>query len=83
MKSSVSCYVLSDGLCDTFTVTSSNPKVAGATIEQGSYIDSRGKIQTFVQLNVVSGIKAGSATITVKTCDGTGRSASLKVKVIS
>ncbi len=81
MKITETYYIVSDGLCEEFTVKSSNPKVAGAVIKQGAYYDSRGVRRTFVQLSVTTGVKTGSAKITVTACDGTGKSTSITIRV--
>ena len=83
MKSTETYYVVCDSLCNTFDVSSSNPNVAGALIGQGVYYDSTGRRQTFIRLSVTSGLKAGSAVITVRSCDGTGKSTRMTVRVPS
>ena len=81
IKSTQTFYIACDSLCNTFEVSSSNPEVAGALIGQGVYYDSAGRRQTFVQLSVTSGMKTGSTIITVRSCDGTGKSTSMTVRV--
>lgn len=59
-----------------FEVTSSNPNVAGAVIEDFYY---DGKYYNYWVR--VMGYKKGSATIKVKSIDGSGKSASIKINV--
>lgn len=52
-----------------FTVSSSNPTVAGASVLSGNYVQ------------IYGGTKAGTATVTVKANDGSGKYAKIKVTV--
>lgn len=78
--SSAHLCIVSDGLCETFSVSSSRPEVAGAYVNR-RYYSSRDGRQSYMSLELVSGMKTGTAVITVKACDGSGKTASVTVKV--
>ena len=64
-----------------FSVKSSNSAVAGAYAGQQTYYDADGQSHSIPVLNIVSGMKTGSAVITVTATDGTKRSATVRVTV--
>ena len=63
------------GYYESYTVTSSNPNVAGGYVAGGVAPFYNGVIVIF------AGEKTGTATITIKANDGSGKSVSIKVKV--
>ncbi len=82
VKGSTTLRIVGDGVCDEFTVSSGNPKVAGAIVTaRGTYTDSSGVRRHYAGLSITAGIKTGTAKITVRACDGTGKSATVTVKV--
>ena len=70
-------YVYNDlgGYYGDYTITSSNPDIAGAVVDT-YYLDA-------IYLRVISGRKTGTAKITIKANDGSNKSVTVTVKVTS
>ena len=80
--SSATLYILSDGGCTDFEVSSNNPKIAGGYIKHGTFVDDEGVTHTNAPMLVIySGTRIGSTAIKVKACDGSGKFAAVVVRV--
>ena len=80
--SSATLYILSDGGCTDFEVSSNNPKIAGGYIKHGTFVDDEGVTHTNAPMLVIySGTKIGSTAVKVKACDGSGKFAAVVVRV--
>ena len=79
--SSARLCIVTDSPGIIYSVKSSNSAVAGAYAGQQTYYDTNGVRHSIPVLNIVSGMKTGSAVITVTATDGTKRSATVRVTV--
>ena len=75
-------YILSDGECTDYAVTSNNPKIAGGYIKRGDFIDENGVAHKNEPMLVIyAGTKIGATAIKVRACDGSGKYAAVVVRV--
>ncbi len=80
-SSSVLVIAETGGYYESYTITSSNPKVASARSDGYYYVGKYGQPVLGAIFYITAGEKTGSATITFKANDGSGKSVSVKVKV--